>query len=340
MILLEVSGIGKQGVKTPVLKDISFQQLKFRKIAIAGETGSGKSTLMKVIAGRVQPDTGEVLFEGKEVKGPAEKLIPGHPGIAYLSQQFELPNNLRVEQVLEYANDLSENMDEGTAESVAESLYEICGISHLLKRRTDQLSGGERQRIALARLLVGSPRLLLLDEPFSNLDRIHKNILKSVVHDIGEKLGITCMLISHDPMDTLSWADEILVMKEGVIIQRGAPEQIYTRPVNEYTGALFGSYNLLNSIAYNNFYESAGPESGSKALFVRPECFKITTEKTQGLKDQALQGVVNKLEYFGSSYEIEVSLPGGLIKVRATDCNLSGGDTVFISLSAEGRWFL
>ncbi len=332
MNLLEVSGIGKQEGRAPVLKDISFQQRKFRKIAIAGETGSGKSTLLKIIAGWIQPDRGEVLFEGRRVKGPAEKLIPGHAGVAYLSQQFELPNNLRVEQVLEYANDLSE--------VEAEGLYEVCRIGHLLKRRTDQLSGGEKQRIALARLLVTSPRLLLLDEPFSNLDRIHKNILKSVVLDVGEKLKITCILVSHDPMDTLSWADEILVMKEGAIVQQGSPEQIYKRPVNEYTGGLFGPYNVISPALAKDFYVLPGIVQNGKELFIRPECFKIIKEETQGLKDQALRGVVNRLEYFGSSYEIEVSLPAVSIIVKTADCDLSTGDTIYISLPAEDVWYI
>src|SRR5690349_14976068 len=190
-----------------LLGGVNFSLPKGRKLVVAGETGSGKTTLLKTIAGLAQADKGKVLFEGQRVLGPAEKLIPGHGGIAYLSQEFELPQHLRIEQVLEYANELPE------AEAIA--LFRVCRIDHLMKRKTHQLSGGERQRIALAKLLIGAPRLLLLDEPFSNLDIIHKELLKSVIRDIGQKLGITCMLVSHDPMDTLSWAEEILVIKDG-----------------------------------------------------------------------------------------------------------------------------
>src|SRR5580704_11857710 len=155
---------------------ISFSQQRGQKLAVAGATGSGKSTLLKMIAGLVQPDAGRILLEGVRVKGPLETLEAGHPGIAYLSQHFELWNNYRVWEILSYANDLEE---EESGE-----LYTICRIDHLLQRRTDQLSGGERQRIALARLLVRPPRLLLLDEPFSNLDRVHKETLQAVVRDI------------------------------------------------------------------------------------------------------------------------------------------------------------
>src|SRR5262245_42297680 len=133
MTLLNVLGISKKDERGFELKNISFTQEKFSKIAIAGETGSGKSTLLKIIAGLIQPDSGTALFEGKKILGPNDKLVPGHPGIAYLSQHFELPINLRVEQVLEYANLLTDE--------AATALYEICEISHLVKRRTNQLSG-------------------------------------------------------------------------------------------------------------------------------------------------------------------------------------------------------
>lgn len=219
---LQVSRITLREAGNQVLQDISFTQPEFCKIAIAGETGSGKSTLLQTIAGLVQPSSGAVWLEQKRVKGPQEHLIPGHPGIGYLSQQFELPRFLRVEQILQYANKL--------APATAENLYEVCRISHLLARRTDHLSGGERQRIALARLVLSSPRLLLLDEPFSNLDVTHKNILKTVIQEVSALLGITCILISHDPLDTLPWADEIIIMQAGKIIQQGTPAHIYQQP--------------------------------------------------------------------------------------------------------------
>ena len=238
MALLTVSGITKKEKENYTVKNISFAQQPLQKIAIAGETGSGKTTLLKMIAGLVQPDAGEILFEQERVVGPYEKLLPGHPRIAYLSQYFELRNNYRVEEELECKNLLSDEE--------ANDLYAICRIQHLLKRKTDQLSGGEKQRIALARLLTTSPGLLLLDEPFSNLDTVHKRIIKSVIHDIGEKLKITCILVSHDALDILSWAETILVMKDGLVIQQDAPEQVYKQPVNEYCAGLFGDYNLIS----------------------------------------------------------------------------------------------
>lgn len=238
------------------LPAVSFTQRKGERIAVAGETGSGKSRLLKTIGGLFAPAQGMVLFEGGRVLGPQERLIAGQPGIGYLSQHFELWHNYYVEEVLSYANDLE------PAEAAA--LYRLCDIDRLLKRRTDQLSGGERQRIALARLLVHPPRLLLLDEPFSNLDMIHKGILRRVIGESAAKFDITCILVSHDPRDVLSWADRLIVLREGRLVQQGTPVEVYSRPVDEYTAALLGDYTYVNGEfirpeAQTAFFFSAHP---------------------------------------------------------------------------------
>lgn len=324
--MLKVSGIHKQGEQDLILKDITFSQRRLQKIAVAGETGSGKSTLLKIIAGLIQPDGGEVLFEDRNVLGPADTLVPGHPGIAYLSQTFELPKFLRVEQVLEYSNTMSKEE--------ADTLYEVCQINHLLKRKTDQLSGGEKQRIALSRLLITSPKLLLLDEPFSHLDMVHKNTLKTVIRDIGKRLRITCILVSHDPADTLSWADKILVMKDGQIVQKGTPEKIYRQPVNEYTAGLFGKYNLITPAQAEVFSRLPGITINKKSLVVRPEHFKIATKGKR-----TVTGKVTHVHFFGDHYELDISLSGNNnITVKAAGDNFSVGDTIYISLAQEDVW--
>ncbi|CAN5845499.1 ABC transporter ATP-binding protein [soil metagenome] len=327
MAFLTVSGIRLEEEGNTVLQDISFTQPPFQRLALAGESGAGKSTLLQIIAGFIQPAVGEVVFQGKKVIGPADKLVPGHKGIAYLSQHYELPPYLRVEQVLRYANTLSE--------AEAQLLYEVCRIDHLAKRKTDHLSGGERQRIALARLLTSSPRLLLLDEPFSNLNLTHKHILKSVIHDIGEKLRITCLLVSHDPLDTLSWADEILVLKQGRLVQQGPPEQIYRQPVDAYTAGLFGEYNLLPAAAAAAFGSLAGGAVNGESLLVRPENIKLGADESQGLP-----GKVQAVRFFGSHYEVEVLVAGSLVTVRTGEVGWEQGETVSVSLTAEEVWWV
>jgi ABC-type sulfate/molybdate transport systems ATPase subunit len=322
MNFLEVSGISVQEEGSVVLHDISFTQQEYQKIALAGETGSGKSTLLQTIAGLVHPSAGQVHFEGEKVISPHDKLVPGHAGIAYLSQHYDLPQFLRVEQILRYANAL-----QGTE---AETLYEVCRISHLAKRKTNQLSGGERQRIAMARLLSTWPSLLLLDEPYSNLDKGHKEMLKEVIHDITERLAITCILISHDPHDTLSWADQIIVLKDGKIIQQGTPEQVYRQPVDVYTAGLFGNYNLIPAAAASAFAAIPGIDPKGRALLIRPQSFRLSQNA-----ENALEALVKKVTFFGSHYELEVALPGiGITLITQERCP-APGSTIYLRLQPE-----
>ncbi|MHA4807511.1 ABC transporter ATP-binding protein [Flavitalea flava] len=359
MVFLQVSGIytkqeSLSGVNSLneepgnyILKDIGFVQQKFQRVAIAGGTGEGKTTLMKTIGGLCKAEKGEVLFETKRVKGPDEVLLPGHPGIAYLSQHFELHNNYRVEEVLAYYNKFTEKG--------ANRIFQVCRVDHLLKRKTTQLSGGERQRIALARLLVGAPRLLLLDEPYSNLDMISKKLLKGVIDDLGQQLGITCMLTSHDPLDLLSWADKILVLKEGQIIQRGTPEEIYHRPADEYTAGLFGSYNKVSTDLawalmpkgpngkddHSRFNENMLFQDGG--VFLRPERFRLNAGEQRILRGQdiiegkdGVQGQVQKLTFNGSYTEMEILIGDEKLIVKSVGGGYREGDLVYISLSREG----
>ncbi|MBC6989050.1 ABC transporter ATP-binding protein [Hymenobacter sp. BT491] len=327
MELLTVSGIGFQEQGKWALQDIRFTQKRHQKIALSGETGAGKSTLLQIIAGLIQPSVGEVHFEGRRVKGPAEVLVPGQAGVAYLSQHFELPKFLRVEQVLRYANKRSAQE--------AQTLYDVCRINHLASRQTNQLSGGERQRIALARLLLGAPQLLLLDEPFSNLDRVHKLILQSVIQDVGERLGITCMLVSHDPLDALSWADEVLVLQAGKLVQRGTPQTIYRQPANEYVAGLFGDYNAVSGAALGALASSSKGLPTDNTLIIRPEDFTIGSSKSKGVR-----GLIKAAQFFGSYYELKVAVADATLTIRTGKSNFAPGDVVYVTAAAERTWLI
>ena len=207
------------------------------KTGIVGETGSGKTTLLKAISGLTQISNGEIWFNQHKIKGPEEQLIPGNSSIAYLSQYADLKNNYHVWELFEFYNYLPQYK--------IDQFCEICDIQHLMKRWTDELSGGERQRVALTLLLLSEPKLLLLDEPYSNLDKIHKQQIISVIDKLSNELKITCMMASHDIGDLLCWADEILVMKQGRIIQCGDPNSIYNKPLTQYCAGIMGSYQLM-----------------------------------------------------------------------------------------------
>ena len=311
MTLLEVQHISKRHPGRIILEDISFQQTPLQKIAITGESGAGKSTLLKIISGHVQSDKGTVLLNGEKVVGPEEKLLAGHKGIAYLSQHYELHNNYVVKDLIWF------QMKVDDAE--ASQLFDICRISHLMERRTNQLSGGEKQRIALCMLLVKKPKLLVLDEPFSNLDPIHKNTLKVVLEDISSRLQITCLLASHDPQDTLSWADEILVIKEGKMVQQGTPKEIYYHPVNKYVAGMFGKYNWLSP-------EQASLFGVEKEVMIRPEEFSIKAN------NNGIKGAIQKISFWGSFYEAEVLIADFTIVVRMGKNEWTEGEEVFVNI--------
>lgn len=320
MAILEVSEVERHIAGSFSLEHISFKLDAGEKLGMAGATGSGKSTLLKIIAGLDDADSGVVYFDSKKVRGPKYRLIPGHPGIAYLSQHYELRNHHRMEEILSYANTMTDDK--------AAQLFELCKISHLLQRNTFQLSGGEKQRIALARLLLTAPRLLILDEPFSNLDLIHKSILKDVLDNIGKELGLTCIIASHDPLDLLSWADKMIILKGGKLLQEGIPKEIYFKPVNEYAGALLGKYNLLNASTASLFNIPMALKG--KRLFIRPEQFSIFTEH-----DKGVQGVIEAIVFWGNYYELKIRIAGSIISVITTSHDFEPGQETSIALNKD-----
>ena len=323
--LLTVADLAYTEHGLPILHPLSFTQREGQKLALAGESGTGKSTLLQLISGLIQPTAGTIHANGRRVRGPADTLVPGHPGVAYLSQKSDLPHSLRVEQVLRYANK--------RPPAEAQAVYELCRITPLMPRRTDQLSGGEQQRVALARLLLGAPKLLLLDEPFSNLDRGHKRIMQQIIADVGTRLGITCLLVSHDAADTLSWADEILVLHRGRIVQQGSPEQVYQQPASAYVAGLFGDYDVVSGPDREALRPSA---TGAGApLLLRPEQLTIAPAGAHGAP-----GTVRAVRYFGSYYEVEIQLTEHVIRARTASPDVSRGASVTTTLALGGGWEL
>lgn len=319
MVFLQVNDLVKKNGNRLAVDHVSFKMQQEQKIAIAGETGSGKTTLLKMIGGFIQPDSGEVLFEEKKVPGPLEQLIPGHPSIAYLSQHFELRNNYAVHELLEMASKLEE--------TEAQKIFSVCQVEHLLQRRTNELSGGEKQRIVLAMQLIKKPKLLLLDEPFSNLDAIHERTIQQVIHDVCEQFHTSCILVSHDGKDVLSWADTILVMKEGQLIQKGTPQEIYHQPATLYCAGLFGSYNVLSPALQQQLQLTASTQTAC----IRPEKIQINSS--------GIAATVQQVRFYGMYEQLFVTVKGAVLELLQPVQHTKPGDEIFISLAQQDVFY-
>ena len=161
---------------------------------------------------------------------------------------------------------------------------------------------------------------------------VHKNLLKGVIHEISERMQLTCTIISHDPLDTLSWANKIIVMKEGKIVQQASPEEIYKQPDNEYVAGLFGKYNLLPPSLSKALLGARDKTQGREGLFIRPEHFIITKNQ----KDLSAKGTVQKISFFGSYYEIEMRVEGINVIIQTNSTHyLQKGEVAYVSLGVR-----
>lgn len=324
--LLEVIDLEKRLGTQQQVYPIRFGLPAGKRLAIAGATGSGKTTLLKLLAGLAQPTGGQVLFKGDRVPGSEERLLPGHAKIAYLSQHFELRNHYRIRELLQMASKVTD--------AEHDQIVEGCRIGHLVERKNNELSGGERQRVALARTLLARPELLLLDEPFSNMDAGHTQWLKTVLTDLADALSLTVILVSHDARDSLTWADEMLVLEQGALVQQGHPRQVYFQPVNENVAGLFGAYNLLSPEVLDALgFIRLQPER-LRHLLVRPERLRIQQHAPANAQ-------VEQVAFAGPYQEVRLVIAGSpvLVYTDAQD-RLSPGQPVHVALPADGHWFL
>lgn len=324
MPLLQVINIYKHLSNGFALNNLSFTQNAEQRIAIIGESGSGKSTLLKIIAGLIQPNSGKIILDNNIVLGPDEKLMPGNKQIAYLSQHYELLNNYVVKDLILFGNKLSD--------SETDYLLETCQVNHLLERKTNDLSGGERQRLNLCMQLFRKPSLLVLDEPFSNLDLINKNILKDLLSKITHDLKITTILASHEPTDILNWANEIIVLKSGGIVQKGSSSQIYYQPQNEYVAGLLGDYNLLNHHQLKFLIQQEVKEG---KYIIRPQHINIAS-----LEKSKFSGKVSDIVFLGTYSLVKVWVDDFYITTVTTNNELTINDFAGFSISDDNIWCL
>lgn len=244
--IITVKNLTKQHQADQVsgVSHISFDIKKGNVVAILGESGSGKSTLLKCIYGLLKVDEGEVSFKGKRILGPDEQLIPGHKEMKMVTQDFSL--NIYAKVYDNIASMLSNTNVQAKQEKTVEMMQHL-HIEHLKDKKITQLSGGEQQRVAIAKAMVSDTTVLLLDEPFSQVDALLKNQLRADIKRIAAETGVTVILVSHDPADGLFLANELLILKDGKLLQSGNPAYVYNHPNTIYTAQLLGNAVALNA---------------------------------------------------------------------------------------------
>lgn len=216
MIVIEVKNLAAEYTGKTVLKNINFSLKKGEILAIVGASGQGKSTLLNQVAGYLEPSSGEILLEGELLEGPKSKLIAGHHEVKLVAQDYRLNANFTVGENIMYS--LRTYEAEFQKQRLSE-LLQAFDIEDLVDKLPKQISGGEKQRTAIAKAIADVPKVLLLDEPFSNLDNINKHKLKKSLLQLVKNEGIACLFVSHDLLDAIELADHIGFMKKGEILE-------------------------------------------------------------------------------------------------------------------------
>ncbi len=218
------------------LQNINFSVNRGEILAVVGESGGGKSTLLKLLYGILDASEGSIYFQEEAIFGPQFNLIPGHHEIKYLAQDLELVNYATV---YDNVGTHISNIDEDFKRRRTETILDSVGLLKFKDAIVKQLSEGQKQRVALARAIAKTPHLLLLDEPFANIDTILKYELRDRLFELFKKLRIGIIFSTHDLQDALGFSDKLLVIKSGEVVQYGAPKEIYGNPVSLYVAQLF-----------------------------------------------------------------------------------------------------
>ncbi|MEH6703267.1 MAG: ABC transporter ATP-binding protein [Galbibacter orientalis] len=287
--MLEVKKVSFEYEETPILKNINFDLDKGEHLSIIGESGSGKSTLLKIIYGLYDLKKGKLFWDKKPMLGPNYNIVPGEPFIKYVAQDYDLMPFITVEENI--GKFLSNFYPRKKKKRVAE-LLELVGMTAYAKIKPTELSGGQQQRVALAKALAREPELLLLDEPFSNIDNFKKNALRRDIFSYLKQENIACITATHDNTDSLAYADITMVLKEGKAIAFDNPKTLFETPKNKYVASLFGEVNELSkSLLYPD-------NSSTRKVLLYPHQLEVVSSSSLKVK-------VKKSYFQGTHYLIE-----------------------------------
>lgn len=294
-------------------------------VTLLGPSGCGKTTTLRLIAGFLEPDGGDVMFEGKKINGvPAYKRQ-----VNTIFQRYALFPHLNVYENIAFGLRVKKLPEKEIKEKVAEML-KLVNLTGLEKRHIDTLSGGQQQRVAIARAIANHPKVLLLDEPLAALDLKLRKDMQKELKKIQQQLGITFIFVTHDQEEALTMSDRVVVMDSGRIQQVGTPQDIYNEPQNAFVADFIGESNIVDGVMLRDYFvEFSGQkfdclDKGFSAdepvdVVVRPEDVDIVAPEKGMLK-----GVVTSVAFLGVHYEIIVDIGGFKWMIQTTDEHFVG----------------
>ena len=308
MPLLNISNLSFRysSESSPLFDQLNFKVNNAERIVILGESGCGKSTLLRLLYGLLDAESGTIVFKNRHVTGPAYNLLPGVQDMALLHQDYQLMPKISIRENILYPL-LNQTKDYSNA--MADELLSILNLTEHQYKLPYQLSGGQQQRAAWARALSTKPDLILMDEPFSNLDVALKENLRNELKEIIEALGTSLLMVSHDIDDAFILADRLLIIKEGKIIREGTPQVIYQNPGNSYVASLTGRNTNIPSE-----WLSANIDPG-KQWCIRPENIRLAEN---GFKVR-----VTGKRFMGSYQLISLTSASGIVVEMQTETSFA-----------------
>lgn len=332
--MLTAHHLSKSYADVRAVRNVSFMLEAGRIMALVGESGSGKSTLLNLLAGLADADAGEVQLDGKRVPGPGDVLVPGHPQIRLVPQEYQLMPNVSVRENIAFP---LRYYQRNYRDFRVDELLRLCRLTDVQRRIPKQISGGEKQRTAIARAVAEKPAndqsaVLLLDEPFSHLDLPNRLIVRDLLFDLVQHDQMACLFVTHDATDALSIADALGILRNGKLIQVGPPVDVYRQPISAYAARMTGTANIIKArhLPVLNLPEAGTPDT----LFcLRPE--QIV------LNEAGVSGRIRSVFFRGSYSEVDVDLSRYVcLRLLTTRDDLRAGQQVGIRVAAESIWRL
>jgi len=312
MAIIELNSISKRyrNADGNAVDQVSFSLEKGEILALVGESGSGKTTLLRLIAGLEHPDTGNIRLGGDIIVSGRKSVPANKRKTGMVFQEYALFPHLTIYENVAFG---LKGLKKKEAEQRVMETIKLTGLKEDVKKYPHQLSGGQQQRVALARALAPRPELLLMDEPFSNLDTILRDQVREEVRQIIKAMGITAILVTHDTKDAFSTADQIAVMLEGKLLQIDTPDALYNDPNSSYVADLFGkSNNIEATVSARGFKTPFGFVSGPKdcPLAVNQDkvnlFFRAEEADFCNAEEPHLCGMVEQCMYLGDHMQLKV----------------------------------